>query len=193
MGYDLANLAAIYGTAVSASADLVHMSIGGPPPPGVAPIDPNVPLLVNPGGLDTTHNAFEHDASATRVDKYIADNGDASVMSLDLFKELYYSLHDVPYEEVDYNLKVMNDHRLKRAVDSVDQNPNFFLSPFGGLMHTGATHSLAWQLFANRSTEHPEGRLDRETLLSFYAVERSHSYAGEHLIYVSTLFAFSFS
>ncbi|KAF2491850.1 Cloroperoxidase [Lophium mytilinum] len=183
LGYDLAHLAAIYGTAMSVSTDLSHMSIGGPAPLGSTPANSSVILLVNPGGLDTTHAAFEHDCSATRIDKYIADNGDASTMSLDLFKDLYYRQQGLPDEQVDYNLAIMNDHRMQRTIDSENQNPNFFISPFAGLMHIGASHGLVWQCFSNHSAKYPEGRLDRETLMSFYGVERSHEFVGEHLIY----------
>ncbi|KAF2810894.1 Cloroperoxidase [Mytilinidion resinicola] len=183
LGYDLAHLASIYGTAMSVSTDLYHMSIGGPAPRGSTPADADVTLLVNPGGLSTTHVAFEHDSSVTRIDKYIAPDGDASTMSLDLFKKLYYRQQGLPADQVDYNLAILNDHRMQRTFDSLHQNPNFFLSPFAGLMHVGATHALIWQCFANRSAEYPEGRLNRETLLSFYGVEWSHHFTGKHLVY----------
>ena len=70
LGNDIASLGAIYGAVISASGDLIHMSIGQALNPAVAPLDPKIPEVVVPGGLGITHNSFESDVSPTREDKY---------------------------------------------------------------------------------------------------------------------------
>lgn len=57
------------------------------------------------------------------------------------------------------------------------QNPLFFLSPFDGLLLTGVTHNFIFALMANRSAEHPWGRLDRDTLMSPFGATRD-AYSG---------------
>ena len=64
------------------------------------------------------------------------------------------------------------------------QNPLFFLSPFDGLLLTGVIHNFIFALMANRSAEHPGGRLDRDTLIPFFGVTRD-AYSGA-FNYVST-------
>ncbi|OCL08521.1 Cloroperoxidase [Glonium stellatum] len=172
LGNDMASLKAIYGTAISASGDLIHMSIGQAPSPAIAPLDLNVPETVVPGGLDFTHNSFESDASPTREDKYQSANGDASNMSLPLFIELYNRQSGIPDDQVNYSLSTLADHRAQRVQDSIMQDPLFFLSPFDGLLLTGFTYNIIFTLMANRSAEHAEGRLDRDTLMSFFGVTR---------------------
>jgi hypothetical protein len=70
LGNDIAYLGAIYGTTISASGDLIHMSIGQAPNSAVTPLDPKIPEMVVPGGLDITHDSFESDVSPIREDKY---------------------------------------------------------------------------------------------------------------------------
>lgn len=136
LGNDIASLGAIYGTVIAASGNLIHMSIGQAPNSAVAPLDPKIPEMVVPGGLDTTHDSFKSDVSPTREDKYQSVNGDASNMSL-LFMDLYNRQSGVPDDQVNYNLSILADHRAQRVQDSIMQNPLFFLSPFDGLLLTG--------------------------------------------------------
>lgn len=70
LGNDIASLGAVYGTVISVSGDLIHMSIGQAPNSAVAPLDPKIPEIVVPDGLDIMHDSFESDVSPTREDKY---------------------------------------------------------------------------------------------------------------------------
>ena len=70
LGNNIASLGAIYGTVISASSDLIHMSIGQAPNSAVAPSDPKIPEIVVPSGLNITHDSFESSVSPTREDKY---------------------------------------------------------------------------------------------------------------------------
>lgn len=79
IGNDIASLGAVYGTVISVSGDLIHMSIGQAPNSAVAPLDPKIPEMVVPGGLDIMHDSFESDVSPTREDKYRSVHGDASI------------------------------------------------------------------------------------------------------------------
>lgn len=188
MGYDMAALVSIFGTAMSASGDLIHMSIGQPPSADAAPLNTTLTMLAKPGGLDFTHDNFESDVSPTRLDKYETAGGDASNMSFPLFMQLYNRQAGVPEEKVNYSLAILNDHRAQRVQDSIRSNAYYFVSPFGGLLVNGITHNVIFQLFANRSAEHPEGRLDRDTLTSFFGVTRSvggsMTYVGEGYVWM---------
>lgn len=169
-----ATLAATYATPFTVSPDLNTISIGAPLH-DVRPID-RVLLKVPAQGLSFPHNSFEVDSSPTRLDKYDpASQGNNYDLNLALFQQLMDLQKDVPDDKVNFDLNVLADHRLQRHTDSVSLNPNYFLSPFGGLYFLGSKYSAIFQHFANRSAEHPEGRLDRATLMSFYGVEHDEA------------------
>ncbi|ORY10253.1 Chloroperoxidase [Clohesyomyces aquaticus] len=172
MGRDLATLAALYGVAVSVSPDLAHMSIGESIRTGEIPCANGVSLKIKPQGLNFAHTSFEADASPTRYDKYQPESkGDANNLATPVFQQLLNRQANVPSEKINFDLNILADHRLQRNIDSVKQNPKFFLQPFGGFIN-GNTHAVIFQLFANRSAKFPEGRLDNDTLKSFYAVQQ---------------------
>lgn len=105
-------------------------------------------------------------------------------MSLPLFTDLYNRQSGVPDDQVNHNLSVLAGHRAQRVQDSIMQNPLFFPSPLDGLLLTGVTHNFIFALIANPSAEHPGGRFDRDTLMSFFGATRD-AYSGA-LNYVRT-------
>lgn len=70
MGDDFAHLLASYGVSMSGSADVDHMSIGGPPCWFGKDLPVTEELLREPLGISGTHNFFEVDGSLTRGDLY---------------------------------------------------------------------------------------------------------------------------
>ncbi|KAF2688487.1 Cloroperoxidase, partial [Lentithecium fluviatile CBS 122367] len=176
MSEDQASLAAYYSTAFAASPDLNHISIGAALNGEVAP-DPNVRLRIPPQGLNFPHTGLEHDASATRLDKYQTEgkddrNGNSHDLSLPLFEQLLDRQKKIAGHKVNYNIKILADHRLQRHKDSASKDSLFFLQPFGGLFLNGNKYALIYRAFANHSVDHPMGRLDRNTLMSFFGVEK---------------------
>ncbi|KAF2640688.1 hypothetical protein P280DRAFT_507320 [Massarina eburnea CBS 473.64] len=171
MSPDQASLVVYYSTAFAVSPDLDHISIGAPLNNEIAR-DPKVQLKINPQGLNFPHTGLEHDASATRLDKYDpASEGNNYDLDLGLFEQLLDRQKSVAGHKVNYNIKVLADHRYQRLNDSVTNDPMFFLQPFGGLFLNGNKYALIHRMFANHSVEHPMGRLDRKTLMSFFGVE----------------------
>jgi hypothetical protein len=171
MSEDHASVAAYYSTAFAVSPDLNHISIGASLNGEVTP-DPTVRLKIKPQGLNFPHNGLEHDASATRLEKYDPKSyGNNYDLSLPLFQQLLDRQKDVASHKVNYNIKVLADHRAQRLNDSVASDPKFFLQPFSGLFLNGNKYALIYRMLANNSVDHPLGRLDRTTLMSFFGVE----------------------
>ncbi|OCK98558.1 uncharacterized protein K441DRAFT_736124, partial [Cenococcum geophilum 1.58] len=154
IGNDIASLGAVYGTVISVSGDLIHMSIGQAPNSAVAPLDPKIPEMVVPGGLDIMHDSFESDVSPTREDKYRR----CLNMSLPPFMDLYNRQSGIPDDQVNYNLAILADHRAQRVHDSIMQNALFFLSPFDGLLLTGVTYNFIFTLMAKSECRAPRGQ-----------------------------------
>jgi hypothetical protein len=172
-GFDenLARIAAIYSTAFAVSPNLNNISIGGTLRRGEVIPDRDVNLKISPQGLDFTHISLEHDASPTRRDKYEKGaKGNNHDMSLKLFKQLLDRQKGIADHKVNFNIKVLADHRLQRIRDSIHNNPKFFFQPFNGCFLQGQNHAAIYRTFANHSVDHPLGRLDRQTLMSFYGV-----------------------
>ncbi|CAE6341243.1 unnamed protein product [Rhizoctonia solani] len=138
-------------------------SMGGSPGGLVLP-----PLLSAPQGLSGAHNKFEGDGSPTRSDLYL-NNGDASTMNLEYFKQLYdMKPEGDPNANFDYDTIVAN--RAKRFRTSVSENPHFFYGPITGLFLSPGAHGFIPRLMSNHSTDAPEGVLNHDTLKSFFGV-----------------------
>lgn len=90
---------------------------------------------------------------------------------IDQFALLYEKQHGIPDSKVNYSLPIIGDMRAERVNQSISHNKDMFLSPFGGLIVHTAAHTFIFQLFANRTQEHPEGIMDRVGLKSFYAMD----------------------
>ncbi|CAE6416026.1 unnamed protein product [Rhizoctonia solani] len=126
------------------------------------------PLLSNPQGLSGAHNKFEGDGSPTRLDLYM-NNGDASTMSPELFKQLYDMLpENDPNANFDYETIVEN--RARRYNHSLSTNPHFFYGPITGLFLSPGAHGFIPRLMSNHSVDAPEGILNHDTLKSFFGV-----------------------
>lgn len=81
----------------------------------------------------------------------------------------------------------MTQHKLDRILDSIKDNPDMFMSPSNAVIGSTVSYLLISNVLANHSAEKPDGRLDRETLKSFFAVTEDHQ-GG--LQYVSQLSCF---
>jgi hypothetical protein len=122
-------------------------------------------------GLSSTHASFESDASPTRGDLYQFDNStDVQEVRIDQFAFLYEKLDGVSDKDADWNLTVLGQARAERLNQSIANNPDMFLSPFGGLIVQGAAHTFIHQLLANHTAAHPDGIMNRKTLQSVFAV-----------------------
>ncbi|PVI03886.1 hypothetical protein DM02DRAFT_694988 [Periconia macrospinosa] len=154
------------------SPDLDNISIGAPLN-GEISGTPSIRLKIKPQGLNFPHVGLEHDGSATRLNKNESDSqGNNYDLSIPLFQQLLDHQKDIPNDQSNFDLKILADHRFQRLQDSVAYDPLFFLQPFSGLYLQGHKYAAMTRMFANHSGRYPEGRLDRETLLSFFGVEQ---------------------
>ncbi|GKT54633.1 oxidase [Colletotrichum tofieldiae] len=122
-------------------------------------------LLGTPRGLNGSHNIIEGDSSLTRADLYMT--GDASTMVMDQFQSFY----DMSSGEGDYNFDVFAERASVRFNETIATNPNFYYGPFTGMIARNAGYFFACRMFANYSSERPDGLLNKETLKSFFAVQ----------------------
>ncbi|EOD52616.1 putative oxidase protein [Neofusicoccum parvum UCRNP2] len=171
MDYGVAEYLTLLGMASSGSVDMWTLSIGGHHPR----TDENVTFAVKvpTRGLSGTHIVFETDASPTRSDLYDArsvDHPDDVHMNIEFFKQLFDRQAGIADEDVDFSLEVVAEHKFARTIDSVENNPDMFLSPANAAMGSMAAHLFISSFMSNHSAEHPEGRLDRQTLKSFFGV-----------------------
>ncbi|KAJ6476002.1 putative oxidase [Mycena vitilis] len=167
LGFDTATLAAILAL-FGADLPTLTFSIGGPPKTsflgGILG-----GILGRPTGLTGTHNQFESDSSVVRGD-YYQFNGDNYHVQLSYFQGLY-NLQPVGNSS-DYNLGIIQQHRVNRFHQSVAQNPYFFYGPVQMLISCLA-HNFVPALMSNHSAEHPNGYLDGEVLKSIFSITTS--------------------
>ena len=161
MGLDLATFLSVYGAVMD--GDLTSWSIGGPPPSGLVS-----GLLSQPRGISYSHNKYESDVSPTRGDLYIYGND--YTLQLPQFKGLYDKQANVADDQANYNLDVLTEYRSERFANSVATNPYFFNGPFSGFAVQPAAYTFIYRFMANHSAASPEGRLDKETLKSFFSI-----------------------
>ncbi|EHL00900.1 hypothetical protein M7I_3295 [Glarea lozoyensis 74030] len=69
-----------------------------------------------------------------------------------------------------YDLSVLTPFRADRFQQSVSENPYFFNGAFTGVAVQPAAYTFIYRFMGNKSAEYPEGRLDQETLKSFFSV-----------------------
>lgn len=163
-----------HALAASGSADMWTLSIGGHHPR--TELNATYNLTGPTRGLSGTHVNFETDGSPTRWDLYDPRSGDPDNvnMNIDFFKQLYDRQAGVADDEVDYNLTIVTQHKLDRILDSIKDNPDMFMSPSNAVIGSTVSYLLISNVLANHSAEKPDGRLDRETLKSFFAVTEDH-------------------
>jgi hypothetical protein len=69
-----------------------------------------------------------------------------------------------------YDLSVLTPFRADRFQQSVSENPYFFNGAFTGVAVQPAAYTFIYRFMSNKSSEYPEGRLDQETLKSFFSI-----------------------
>ncbi|KAJ6453260.1 oxidase-like protein [Mycena vitilis] len=142
-------------------------SIGGPPPCNVlGSILQGLGLFGCPRGLSLTHNQFESDSSATRGD-YYQFNGDAHSLQMPAFLGLYNRQAESP--DANYNQSIVFAHRVRRLLDSIQQNGDFFYGPVQ-MVISCLTTNLVYGLMSNHSTEYPNGVLSNNVLKAMYGI-----------------------
>lgn len=159
MGADLAEFLAAYGAIFD--GNLTAYSIGGPYPG----LTNGLGLLGEPEGLSGSHNNYEGDVSPVRGDLY--QYGNDYKNQVKQFQELY-ELGVQNGGAIDLN--VLTNYRVTRFNQSINENPYFFNAPFSGVIASPAAWSFIYRFMANKSAEYPEGRLDLNTLKSFYSM-----------------------
>jgi hypothetical protein len=118
--------------------------------------------------LVRSHNKYESDASPTRGDLYLSGN-DYKVQ-VDQFEDLYARGQA---NGDNYTLDVLNGFRSSRWDHSLDNNPYFFSGPFTGVLVAPAAFEFIFRFMSNKSEENPEGYLNGDVLMSFFAMTKN--------------------
>jgi hypothetical protein len=134
-------------------------------------------LFGTPGGINA-HNIYEGDASIVRQDYYQPGaNHDNVQVHLPYFQDLLDLGNNDQTEDKDvYTAELMLKHKSNRWHQSVETNPLFFNSAFGGLVVTTAAERFVAEFAANNTVdENGYNRLylDEKNLLAFFSVERT--------------------
>lgn len=157
MGIELATVLAVMGTVFVGNPLSLNpgFSIGATASGAQNILDNLVGLLGTPRGLNGSHNIIEGDSSMTRADLYMG--GDASTMVMQQFQDLY----DMSSGEGNYDFDVFAERASIRFDETVATNPNFYYGPFTGMIARNAGYLFACRMFANHSSENPEGILSQ--------------------------------
>lgn len=174
--YDLAVALNAYAVVFNGNILDLTWSIGGPyTSKGIGALS-NV-LLGQPQGIDA-HNIYEGDASIVRQDYYAPGaNYDNVKVHLPYFQDLLDlgNNDETPGKDI-YNAELMLQHKANRWHQSVQTNPYFFNSAFGGLVVTTAAERFVAEFAANNTAdENGYNRiyLDETNLLAFFGVVRN--------------------
>ncbi|UZJ55931.1 hypothetical protein CBS101457_005251 [Exobasidium rhododendri] len=152
-------------------------SIGGPDSSTGLGSLTNV-LLGEPSGINA-HNIYEGDASIVRQDYYAPGaNHDNVLVHLPYFQDLLdLGNNDQTLGKDVYNSEVLLQHKSNRWHQSVETNPLFFNSAFGGLVVTTAAERFVAEFAANNTVDETTGLnriyLDEQNLLAFFSVVRN--------------------
>ncbi|KAK4503777.1 hypothetical protein PRZ48_004692 [Zasmidium cellare] len=128
-------------------------------------------LLGEPRGLDHSHNFIEADSSPTRDDLYVT--GDPVTMNLTKFETLYNMIPENSNQT--FTLDVMADFASIRWNETISTNPYFYYGPVTGMLARNTGFCFIGNLFANYSSDHPNGALTHDILKSFFAVSGDKS------------------
>lgn len=136
-------------------------------------------LLGTPRGLTGSHNIIEGDSSLTRADLYVT--GDASSLNMDQFEVFY----NMSADEGNYSFGVFAERAAQRFQETVATNPDFYYGPFTGMVARNAGYFFASRLFANYSSENPEGLLSkfndpRSSCLIPRCADKLHTQTSRH-------------
>nr|XP_018909010.1 PREDICTED: aromatic peroxygenase-like [Bemisia tabaci] len=164
LGIDLSMVLAVQALVIASRYDL-KISIGLP--------TENSPSC---SGLTASHNKFETDASPTRTDLYLS--GNPGPLNLTLLGQM------IEFKNASESCLTYADlieFRYQRLTDCIATNPWFFFSLPAAIAAAG-TYSFQPRLFANATSEYPEGGcVDVETLKAFYGVSEDGVYTGERI------------
>lgn len=128
-------------------------------------------LLGKPRGLSHSHNFIEADSSPTRDDLYVT--GDPVTMNLTKFETLYNMMPENTTQT--FNLDVMADFASIRWNETISSNPYFYYGPVTGMLARNTGYCFIGNLFANYSSDHPDGVLTHDILKSFFSVSGDSS------------------
>lgn len=98
-----------------------------------------------------------------------SSRGDVDSVNLEIFKQLA----DMPLGPNGYDLTVLHPFRGHRFNTSISTNGYYWAGPFTHFAVNTATYLFTYNFFRNHSSEHPDGYLDLETLMSFEGVTRN--------------------
>ncbi|KAF2167401.1 hypothetical protein M409DRAFT_66015 [Zasmidium cellare ATCC 36951] len=148
MAKDLGGFLAVFGAIID--GDGTSWSIGGVPHTGIL----------------GSHNNYETDSSPIKSD--LNQYGSNTKFIMSQFYNLYNRQPNAA--TANYNLEVLRDFRDSRFKESVAKNPYFAYLPFGGIEVSQAAFTFIYRFMSNKSSEYPEGILDKEVLKSFMSV-----------------------
>ncbi|RDW85174.1 hypothetical protein BP6252_02764 [Coleophoma cylindrospora] len=177
MALDLGAFLAIYGAVFD--GNLLGYSIGGPTTASQLPLSNTLGLTGAPQGLSGSHNKYESDVSPTRGDLYLYGND--YTVQVAQFKQYYEALPDGLSASAQYD--ALAPFHNARFQDSKNRNPNFFYSPFSGILVSPAGYNFPVRMMSNKSAEFPEGSLDKETFKSFFAITGNYPNFKYHMGY----------
>lgn len=172
---DLGAVLSTYATVFTGNIGSQEWSIGGPfSGQGLGAVND---LIGGQAGGLRTHNIYEGDASVTRRDYYEPGaNRDNVHTYLPYFQSLVDIANNNQSKGVDvYTRDLVAQHRWKRFQDSIQTNPNFFYSPFGGLLVTTAAHDFIVNFMANNTADANGNNriyLDEDNLFPFFSITR---------------------
>ncbi|EPQ30141.1 uncharacterized protein PFL1_02258 [Pseudozyma flocculosa PF-1] len=181
---DLGGFLSAYATIFTGNVLDTEWSIGGPfTSSGLGGLT-NL-LAGEPGGINT-HNVYEGDASVSRRDYY---EPGANHDNVNVYLPYFQSVVDIAGDDRTrgkdvYTRDVLAKHRWERFQTSIAKNPNFFYSPFGGLVVTTAAHDFIVNFMANNTADEQGNNriyLDEHNLFPFFSIKRDPK-SGE-LIY----------
>ncbi|TVY48236.1 Aromatic peroxygenase-like protein [Lachnellula occidentalis] len=162
MAADLSGFLTVLGATLD--GDGLSWSIGGPEPSALSLGG----LLGEPQGISGSHNKYESDASPTRGDLYQV--GDDYKLQMSQWQDLYARGQA---NGDSYDLDVLTEFRSARWDQSLNNNPYFFNGPFTGVLVAPAAYEFIYRFMGNKSAENPEGLLNGDVLMSFFAMTKN--------------------
>lgn len=169
MALDLATFLAVFGTIFDGNPISLTpgYSIGGVSSRAQNILGNGLGLLGEPQGLIGSHNKYESDTSPTRGDMYVF--GEAYTVQVPFAEEYLAAIPEQPVG-ADQLYEDLFPFRQKRFNDSLYGNPDFFFSPFGGILVAPAGFNFPARMMSNKSEEFPEGWLSRDNFKSFFSL-----------------------
>ena len=69
--------------------------------------------------------------------------------------------YDMANENGTYTMDIMGKRASDRFHESIYENPDFYYGPFTGMLARNAGYLFVGRLFANHSSDHPDGVLSK--------------------------------